>query len=444
MKSSLSGSIYNGNAENRSTPKQPFRLLHSLLLFLFLLSHQCTGQLVSSDAQGDSCLVTLWLTQMTAFDITKNRIRAGFWMASDCTDSSVLSDFVEFASAEEPPDISYSTSTSSSTGGTLSYYFVSGYFVDFFSLKRWPFDSHNFNIVIESLQNVGKVKFRMDPKSGYKPDMHLADGWTVVSFEQKLEEIAFGSPLGQLLGGHEVFDRITFTTTIMRSDASAFVRAIGVPISATVFGFVLVTLSVTVFPQLAVRVSGTVGMFFSVVISFLRLPPTSYMKMVDFIHLYCITVILLLFELALLWLVLHSAKVTAARNLVLSDKALGILFLCVWTVGLGLIPSFSNSDNGLWVLVSYLCFSHLVFCLVIGFFFRGLWRAYVRGPGEGEGKLQSVEAWEKGDGGKKEKRREGSGEEGGKEGQSQQARGVASEQDNAGGAEAEVDVDVFF
>uniref|UniRef100_A0A0G4HYC7 Intimal thickness related receptor IRP domain-containing protein n=1 Tax=Chromera velia CCMP2878 TaxID=1169474 RepID=A0A0G4HYC7_9ALVE len=344
---------------------------------LFLLQAPVRIHALGSGDLGDSCQISFLLTQLTGMNEDLHTVRAGFWLAADCEKNNTVTSLVEFPSADDLPTLSY-YEVETEDGRTKSSVFVSGKFLDFFSLKRWPMDSHDLNILIESLQDTNDARLRIDSSSsGVKPDLHLMEGWKGGEFKTEAREVALGSDLGGLLSGSEKFDSLTFSLTISREDVSAFFRAIGVPLGATLFAFVLVILSTKIVPQLAVRVSGTVAVFFSIGMSFLNLPRTSYMKTVDYVHLFAIVAVLALFELALFWTVLHDAEVAPEKFLVLFDLAL--VFFVVWAVGMVVIPLLEDSDEGLFVLLAFLAFSQLSYLVVFCVYSRKLWSVYVKG-----------------------------------------------------------------
>uniref|UniRef100_A0A0G4HVL6 Neurotransmitter-gated ion-channel ligand-binding domain-containing protein n=1 Tax=Chromera velia CCMP2878 TaxID=1169474 RepID=A0A0G4HVL6_9ALVE len=339
-----------------------------------------------------ACEISFFLTQLTSFDESANTVRAGFWVGMYCNDEDYTASTVpNYITAEEPVVISSATNTSIEGGNIWSRHFVTGLFRVNFDLRRWPFDTQRLRFTSESITPSNFLVLSLHKwDTGIRDTAQIMPGWEVLRVDEEAAEDIFGSELTFNASQGDPNDVVrfyaaTYTVVVKRTTTSAYIRGAVSPLAATFFALCLVTLSSKIFPQLAVRVSGTVGAFFSIVISFLGLANTAYMKMMDYIHIFCILVIVSLFQLSLLWTVLFAADVAAERTLMLTDKVVGICLGLSWVVGLLLITVVENTDIGLWVVLVYIVLSNAIFLTFVCFHFKKLWAAYVAADGKGMG-----------------------------------------------------------
>lgn len=234
------------------------------------VGHAAPVRSAAQDATGPAtCLVGVHVLTIHTFDTANNTFDAGFWLWSVCPDDTIAPlDRLDFMNANH---VTRSfADTRIAEGGVWSYVKIEGTFRYFWNLYDFPFDRHNLEIQMESVDfDTSMFAFTPDVSgSAFEPDMPL-DGWDVADFRVGSSVTTYHSVFGDPdnPAGTTTYDRLTVNIELVRDDFTGFIKLTFVVYLALLLSLVGYFIYMEDKTMLAARLGVVAGAVFAVAVN---------------------------------------------------------------------------------------------------------------------------------------------------------------------------------
>lgn len=217
------------------------RKLASTLLIAFALL-ACSR---TAGAVPRSCSVGAYVISLYDFDLARGTFGADLWLWSTCPSADLKPlEVMDFVNATA---VTRSLAATSETGGLhWSYVKVSGVFRHTWDVRRYPFDRHDLEIVVENTNVPASAFSFVADRAGSKPSRDIRiEGWQVTGFaidERKyVYDTIFGDPSFEGEAESD-YARLAVSISIARAKYFSFIKLVAgvyVAVALSLLAFLL-------------------------------------------------------------------------------------------------------------------------------------------------------------------------------------------------------------